>query len=84
MHTFPFWQVLQWTQEETRKAVLRFYLKEFLVQDKLLEGKYIRMLVLKKSVSVKFQYKRRDVLMLVNQLLVLRWMELQEYTLLLI
>lgn len=53
-------------------------------QDKLLEGKSIRMLVLRKSVDVKIQCQRTDALMLVNPLLVIRWNELQEYKVLLL
>lgn len=53
-------------------------------QDKLLEGKSVRMLVLRKSVDVKIQCQRTDALMLVNPLLVLRWNELQEYKVLLL
>lgn len=69
-------------KQESRSQIL---LKRiFKGQDNLLEGKSVRMLILRKSVDVKIQSKRTDALMLVNQFLVLRWMELQGYKALLL
>lgn len=69
------------TQESHSQILLK---RIFKGQDKLLEGKSVRMLILRKPVDVKIQGKRTDALMLVNQFLVLRWMELQEYKALLL
>lgn len=59
-------------QESHSQILLR---RIFKGQDKLLEGKSVRMGIF----DAKIQYKRMEALMLANQFLVLRWMELQEY-----
>lgn len=69
-------------KQESRSQILRKRI--FKGQDELLEGKSVRMLILKKSVDVKIQCRKTDALMLVNQFLVLRWLELQEYKALLL
>lgn len=69
-------------KQETHSQIL--IKRNFKGHDKLLEGKPVRMLILRKSVDVKIQCKRTDALMLVNQFLVLRRMELQEHKALLL
>lgn len=84
VHFLPFGKFGCELERKAGKPSLDPAYKNFKGQDKLLEGKPVRMWILRKSVDVKIWCKRTDALMSVNQFLILRRMELQEYKALLL